>query len=166
MSDPVKLGVYASPYVRTMQTWDEMKSQLGMAIDIPFVRQDPRLREQEHGAYNDRSDESIEAERDAYGSLFWRFPGGESGLDVWDRQSSLLNTVYRDFEKPDFPDNVLIVTHGYTLRVLLMRWLHWSIERFHTLANPANASMYELRRGPDGRYALVGDFPVHPGPRA
>ncbi len=159
------LGVYASPYVRTMQTWEEMKPLVHRDYDISFVKEDLRLREQEHGPYNDRSDDDVEAERDAYGSLFWRFPQGESGCDVADRLSTFLDTLHRDFEKPAFPDNVLIVTHGYTLRVLLMRWLHWSVERFHTLANPANASMWELRRGPDGKYQLVGDFPVYPGAR-
>lgn len=162
------LGVYTSPYRRTLDTWVSMRGALcPETIDVSFVKEDLRLREQEWGAlraYEPRRWADIEAERDAYGSLFWRFPQGESGCDVADRLSTFLDTLHRDFEKPDFPDNVLIVTHGYTLRVLLMRWLHWSVERFHVLKNPANASIWELRRGPDGRYALVGDFPVHPAP--
>jgi len=158
------IGVYTSPYRRTMQTWDEIA--LAFAIrrkPIAFVKEDLRLREQEWGAlraFEPRKWEEIEAERDAYGTLFYRFLHGESGCDVVDRCSDFLATLYRDFEKPDMPDQVLIVTHGFLLRALLMRWLHWSVETFHNLSNPRNCETFELRLNASDRYELTKPFPT------
>lgn len=163
---PLSLAVYISPYLRTRQTWDEMNST-SFFVEPLQAKEDPRLREQEWGnlrAYDPRKWEDIEIERDAFGSFFYRFLHGESGADVYDRCTGFLDTLYRDFEKADFPENVLIVTHGYTLRVLLKRWLHWSVEDFHRLRNPKNAQMFELCLGDNGRYALTTPFPVYPGP--
>lgn len=157
------LGVYVSPYLRTMQTWREMKARLD-GKPIAFVKEDVRLREQEWGnlrVHDPRAWEEIEAERDAYGTLFYRFAHGESGCDVLDRCSGFLDTIHRDFVKDDMPAHILIVTHGYTLRVLLTRWLHWDIESFHQLGNPRNCESFELELNPDTqRYRLIGTFPT------
>lgn len=154
------LGVYISPYRRTRQTWEAMGERLAYHQQpVSFVKEDPRLREQEWGglrAFEPRPWEEIEAEREEYGSLFYRFSHGESGLDVYDRCTGFLDTLYRDMEKPDMPDNILLVTHGYTLRVLLMRWLHWGVEKFHLLANPRNCERFELRLDEERqKYSLV-----------
>lgn len=153
------LGVYVSPFRRTMDTWG------GMGIpheQAAFVKQDPRLREQEWGglrSYEDRTWEDIEGERDAYGPFFFRFLAGESGADVYDRMTGFLDTLYRDFEKSTFPDNVLIVTHGFAMRVLLMRWLHWTVDQFHALGNPPNCFRAELRLNGDDYYELMTPLP-------
>ena len=76
--------------------------------------------------------------RDAYGTFYYRISEGESGADVYDRVSDFFGTLHRDFEKPDFPANALIVTHGMTLRLFLMRWFHWTVEEFEQLANPGS----------------------------
>ena len=54
-------------------------------------------------------------------SFYYRIPDGESGADVYDRVSTFLETLYRDFAKPDYPENTIIVTHGMTLRLFFMR---------------------------------------------
>lgn len=160
------MGVYLSPYIRTRETWNQIS--LALAKDncpISFVKEDVRLREQEWGslrAYEPRTWGDIEAERDAYGTLFYRFIHGESGCDVFDRCTTFLETIHRDFANCLMPSNVLIVTHGYTLRVLLMRWLHWSVEEFHQLSNPRNCERFELRLDPDtDKYSLVTPFPTN-----
>ncbi len=152
------LGVYLSPYRRTRETWNQMVVAFEDRFDrhVSFIKEDVRLREQEWGglrAYEARSWADIEAERDAYGTLFYRFMHGESGCDVLDRCSGFLETIYRDFEKDDMPD---------TLRVLLMRWLHWSVETFHELSNPRNCERFELRLDPvTDRYSLTAPFPTN-----
>jgi broad specificity phosphatase PhoE len=164
-----QLGVYLSPYIRTKETWEHMKlNDIELAKHVKFEKQDPRLREQEWGnlrSFENRSWEDVEKERDEYGSFFYRFPHGESGADVWDRMSDFLSTLHRDFEKLNFPNNVLIVTHGYALRILLMRWFHLGVEDFHTIANPKNCQMYELQLNQENRYDLITPLRRYSGPR-
>ena len=158
-----RIACYVSPYKRTRQTLSGITTAF-KSSQIERIREDPRLREQEWGHLRaaEKTD-AIDVERQAYGTFFYRIPDGESGADVYDRAAGFLGTLYRDFQRPSYPKNVLIVTHGFTLRVLLMRWLHWTVEEFHELANPPNCSIFELVTDPDplytGPYSLVKPFP-------
>ena len=148
---------YVSPFYRTRQTAFHMRKSLRTATAI----EDVRLREQEwgqhiSGAYN----EDYETQRDEYGHFYWRFPNGESCADVYDRTSDFLNTLHRDFEKKHFPRNVVIVTHGMTMRVLLMRWFHMTVEEFELLANPSNCGLYHLQLV-DSKYQIVSGVLKH-----
>ena len=98
------------------------------------------------------------AYRDAYGHFFYRFAQGESGADVYDRAGAFLESLWRSFERPDHPPNVLIVTHGLTMRLFCMRWLHWSVAEFESLSNPGNAETRTLELRQDGRYHLDRPF--------
>lgn len=42
--------------------------------------------------------------------------------------------------------SVAIVTHGLTLRVFLMRWLHWSVDQFLQVYNAPTATPIVLTR--------------------
>lgn len=153
------VAAYVSPFQRTRQTWSCIRGEL-QPHQVERVREDPRLREQEWGHLRSEDDTKlIEAERNAYGTFFFRIPDGESGADVYDRCSGFLDTLYRDFEKPHFPANALLVTHGLTLRLLVMRWLHWSVEEFESLHNPRNCEIFELRLDAVGaHYQLATPF--------
>jgi bisphosphoglycerate-dependent phosphoglycerate mutase len=91
-------------------------------------------------------------ERRTFGRFFYRFPNGEAGLDVYNRVSSFLATVSRDLLQ--FQDsgadmsklNIVIVTHGLTLRLLLMRYFQLSVEEFEESYNPQNAKLVVLDR--------------------
>lgn len=146
---------YRSPYYRTRQTFD----MIAEAFDPARIKmyEDPRLREQEHTprilkGHEDRA--TTEQERDDYGHFYYQFEGGESCANVYDRVSDFLGTLYRDFEKEDFPATACIVSHGMTNRVLLMRWLKLTVEEFEFLRNPVNCGMYILNLQPNGKYAL------------
>jgi broad specificity phosphatase PhoE len=54
--------------------------------------------------------------------------------------------------------NLILVSHGLTLRVFLMRWFKWTVDQFQQLHNFGNAGFLVLERGPGGRCvcALVG----------
>lgn len=154
------VAVYQSPFLRTRQTADEIISQFSPG-QVTRRREDPRLREQEFGNYQHPESAKIDAEREAFGIFFYRIPGGESGADVYDRCTGFLSTFYRDVNKhADFPDNALIVCHGLTLRLLLMRWLHWGIEYFEATKNPDNCQFFEMRLKDDGHYELAEPFPM------
>ena len=152
---PERVSVYVSPYRRTLETL----GAFGLDPALIRVREEPRLREQDWGNWQDRDDVRLQkAYRDAYGHFFFRFPQGESGADVYDRVGGFLESLFRSFEAPDHPPNVLLVTHGLAMRLFCMRWFHWTVAEFESLSNPDNAEMRMLVLGEDGRYTL--DRPV------
>lgn len=51
--------------------------------------------------------------------------------------------------------NLVIVSHGLTLRVFLMRWYKWTVEQFHGLNNFGNGKMIVMEKGYGGRYILT-----------
>lgn len=143
---------YVSSFWRTRQTFQEIKK----TFPNHFFYEEPRLREQEWGHLReDNLTRKMEEYRDNYGHFYYRFDDGESCADVYNRMSTFLETLFRDFEKTNFPETAAIVTHGMTLRVFLMRWFHMSVEDFELIANPGNAQFYVLKLNDKGKYDLT-----------
>jgi broad specificity phosphatase PhoE len=148
------IHAYVSPYFRTRQTFQHLK--IGIEANIAKMNEDPRLREQDWGHLRHPDEnEGIIRQRDDFSIFYYRIPDGESGADVYDRVSTFLETLYRDFNKPDYPQNTLIVTHGMTLRLFLMRWFHWTVEEFENLRNPRNCQVVVMSKRTDDKYELV-----------
>jgi broad specificity phosphatase PhoE len=146
--------VYLSPYTRTRQTYQQISQSIAPSVDR--VLEDPRLREQDWGHLRPTDqNEEISQQRDNFSTFYYRIPDGESGADVYDRISTFLETMHRDFEEPDYPPNALIVTHGFAMRLFLMRWFHWSVEEFENLRNPRNCEIVVIELQPDNHYKLV-----------
>ena len=119
-------------------------------------REEPRLREQEWGHLREIEDcHKVDKERDSFGTFYFRVPDGESAADVYDRVSDFFGTLHRDFEKENFPENAIIVTHGMTIRLFLMRWFHWTVEEFEEYANPANCQIVVLEKTSSMKYILA-----------
>lgn len=162
--DPVT--VYASPYVRTRETVEA----LALGVPIDDVRFEPRLREQDWANFQDPADVAAQkALRNEYGHFYYRFTHGESGSDVYDRVSTFLESLFRYMDAkprtvsgrqrpPMASQNLVIVTHGLTMRLFCMRWFHWSVEYFESLENPENGDYVVLVRQPDLRYKLHQPF--------
>jgi broad specificity phosphatase PhoE len=163
LCDKYDAWFYVSPYYRTRQTFDG----IAKAFDPDRIKkiEDPRLREQEHtprvlkGEYDHAS---VEKERDDYGHFYYRFENGESCADVYDRISDFLGTLFRDFEKDNFPPTCVIVSHGMTNRVFLMRLLKLTVEEFEFLRNPLNCGLYILDIQPNGKYRLAEEPRKYP----
>ncbi len=154
------VACYISPYYRTRQTFEIIKTQL--KEKIKFEREDPRLREAEWriaSKFDNSEDER--SERDRLGKFYYRFARGEAVADVYSRLSTFLDTLFRDFEKPEFPDNALIVGHGMTNRVLIMRWFHLKVEEFELLRNPKNCEYYILQKNDKNKYDLITPIKKH-----
>ncbi|GAA0463542.1 histidine phosphatase family protein [Streptomyces stramineus] len=150
-----RVSAYVSPYRRTHQTFHA----LGLDPGRVRVREEPRLREQDWGNWQDPAEvRKQKVYRNAYGHFFYRFAQGESGADVYDRVGAFLESLWRSFEDPDHPPNVLLVTHGLTMRLFCMRWLHWTVAEFESLSNPGNGETRALVLGTDGRYHLDRPF--------
>lgn len=148
---------YVSPMWRTRSTFEQIMKSFKNS-NFKYI-EEPRIREQEWGHLRERNESlEIEAQRDAYGTFYFRIPHGESAADVFDRVSDFLGTLHRDFDKADYPENVVIITHGMTIRLFLMRWFHWTVEEFELLANPANCEIIVLEKNDTDKYTLNKDM--------
>ena len=86
-------------------------------------------------------------ERLTFSRFFYRFSSGESGADVYDRVSSFMESLFRLFHRESDKDfNLIIVSHGLTIRVILMRWFRWTVQEFETMVNPRNANPLVMER--------------------
>lgn len=132
--------VYRSPYRRTRETLDGILEGANVTRDDSRVYEDPRLREVEHGYDEVAAQEEL---RNLHGWFYYRFRGGESPADCYDRTSNFLESMMRQAERKKL-DRVLIVTHGLTIRCFVMRFLHLTVEEFDSLANPTNCAIITL----------------------
>jgi len=133
--------VYASPYRRTRETLAGILEGAGVAKETGLrIYEDPRLREVEHGYEEVAAQEEL---RKVHGWFYYRFRGGESPADCYDRTSNFLESMMRQAERKSSA-RVLIVTHGLLIRCFVMRFLHLSVEQFDALANPANCDVITL----------------------
>ncbi|MFO0552412.1 MAG: histidine phosphatase family protein [Polyangiaceae bacterium] len=149
-----RVRVYVSPYLRAWQTLNE----LHLEDLVDRVVEEPRLREQDWGNFqNGATIVAQKEERNRFGHFFYRLADGESGADVFDRVSSFLETLHRDFRDDDYPDTALLVTHGLMMRLFFMRWFHWTVDYFEALENPGHCEMKILEQA-GGRYALDRPF--------
>ncbi|KMZ68198.1 putative Phosphoglycerate mutase [Zostera marina] len=162
-ADDWKVYFYVSPYERTLQTL----RGVGKAFDyerIAGVREEPRVREQDFGNFQDREKMRVEKSlRLRYGRFFYRFPNGESAADVYDRITGFRETLRADIDIGRFQPpgqqspnmNLVIVSHGLTLRVFLMRWYKWTVDQFESLNNFDNGGIMVMETGSGGRYSLL-----------
>ncbi len=155
-----KLIFYVSPLFRTRQTFRQIcKSFPEGQYEW---QEEPRLREQEWGHLRSLEEcIEIEKQRDNYGTFYFRIPDGESAADVYDRVSDFFNTLHRDFEKKEFPPNAVMVTHGMSIRLFLMRWFHFTVEDFEVLANPGNCDIVAMQLQDNGKYVLTEPLKKH-----
>ena len=79
--------------------------------------------------FQDESTAARKKQRSQYSKFFYRFPDGESGADVYDRMTVFEDHIVRDIDAGRFTEDtaIVIITHGLSLRVFLMRWNHWSV---------------------------------------
>jgi broad specificity phosphatase PhoE len=72
--------------------------------------------------------------------------------------SDFFHTLFRDFAKPDYPENAIMITHGMTMRLFLMRWFHYPVVEFEQLCNPPNCDVVIMDLQENGKYKLVTDL--------
>jgi len=138
---------FVSPLVRTRDTWLNMKKGMGEGLNIREY-EDPRLREQEWGHFITPSQfksESLKALE--YGPFYYRVQNGEFGADVYNRVSNLWTNLQLDLSFEWSPEcrDVLLVTHGYTLRIIIMLLCRLTVEAFSKFANTCTGQVVTLR---------------------
>jgi broad specificity phosphatase PhoE len=81
--------------------------------------------------------------RETHGWFYYRYQGGESPADVYDRVSGFLESMMRQVERKN-ASRVLIVTHGMAIRCFVMRYLRLAIEDFELMENPDNGDIITI----------------------
>ena len=184
---------YVSPYVRTRETlagiaeaWggvDQMQCKVSSLPQHNKVApnnssssssvkwsEDPRIREQDFGNFQDANKMKEEfSKRNRFSRFFYRFEnGGESAADVYDRVSLFLESLYRHWKRKKGhleKHTTIVVAHGITTQVFFMRWFQYSVDEFLQYANPLNCEAAVLEREYDTvqcRYRLVLKYIVGP----
>ena len=157
-----KVRVWSSPYLRTRQTANEIRSRLDDAGIKHDYREHINLCEQQYGLFDGIPDEELhlrypnEAAHynkcERHEGKFWaRMPLGESRFDVAVRVHQAFGTWIRDAEKHGITD-LIVVTHGVTLRAIVMQWLHLTPEWFEAEKNPSNCAIRLIHDNKDFGY--------------
>ncbi len=136
--------MWVSPYKRTRETANIINSKL----NIDKVKEDITLIEQRYGLF---SDKEIELLKKLYptefqfcdnyyqndGKFYAKFPQGESPYDVALRTKQFIDTIYRDKE-----DILFVVSHGTTIKTIVMNYFHYSPEWYNRMPTPSNCSIW------------------------
>ena len=148
---------YTSPYLRARQTCNDIIEGIKDLPGVDYqIREEPRMREQDFGNFQSTPEqmEKIWEERAHYGHFFYRIPHGESAADVYDRIASFNESLFRQFQLDDFPNILILVTHGIWARVFLMKWFRWSYEEFESLRNIPHCQYLIMKQSLNKKYYL------------
>ncbi|GFP88812.1 phosphoglycerate mutase-like protein at74h [Phtheirospermum japonicum] len=165
-SENWKVVFYVSPSSRTRETVEEIVGSTFPKDRVVGVREECRLREQHFGNFQEVEERrKIKRTRNRYGKFFYRVPGGESSADVYDRVSTFIEGLWRDMETNKFNINssssddnelnLIVVSHGLTILLFLMKWFNWTVDQFEALTNPRNCEYRVLELGLNGEYSLA-----------
>jgi broad specificity phosphatase PhoE len=147
-----RVRIWASPYLRARKTAKIIQSAVEASewpISVDY-REHINLVEQQFGLFDGLSDDQLKElyplehehyeKHVAYEGRFWaKMPLGESRFDVAIRVHATLGTFQRDIVKGI--ETVIVVSHGVTLRALVMQYLHRTPEWFEKERNPKNCSV-------------------------
>jgi broad specificity phosphatase PhoE len=151
--DSKRIHVYMSPGLRLKQTYDLLTASFG--DDFRFSHTvEPQIQKQFWGDVTVENRREIEIARYREGVLVYQFPNGESGPQLIRRFESFVESLREDFAREDFPENMIVLTHGFEMRLFLMVWFGWDTRYFERLANPRNCEAVELSLQTDGTYQL------------
>jgi broad specificity phosphatase PhoE len=150
------VAVYASPMGRTVETAQILAEPHGLEIQTR-----DGLREISHGRWEQMTRKEVEAafpeEADAWDKDPYTFApvGGESGLAVTARALPVLMDIVREHKGED----VLIVSHKATIRLLLSSLLGFDPRRYRDTLDqsPAALNIVDFRNAASARLTLFND---------
>lgn len=151
-----KTVLYASPYLRTIQTAKAIHSFL--PEQVPFY-ENPLIREWELGNLYDFNNRTPEAKKEfkAAGQFYFRYQNGESLADVYLRATMFINTVIERVKQQQRYENVVIVTHAAFIQMLLTFLMNWPVEDLANFKPVENASVIKIFES-DGDYQFEKIF--------
>jgi broad specificity phosphatase PhoE len=153
-----KVLFYTSPGARNKQTLELLLASLSKEIwYLTFV--EPLLVKQHWGSINSENRPGIEEERYRTGVLRYTFPTGESAESLIKRLSLFKEHIcaLQDEQTCD----IVILSHGFEFRVLLMLFFGWTEEYFESLGNLYNGEHRILYRQRSNVYILNEELRKH-----
>lgn len=139
-------SVFCSSHLRCRQTYDLMSAH--PAYSGMSVTYDPLLREVDYGPGSNWHDIEYELkcnDRKKVGKFYYRFKHGESPADAYIRACLFWESAHRQAHRSG-KSNVLVVSHGMMIRLLVMRWMHWTPEMYEEIINPKNCHPVVITR--------------------
>lgn len=133
------LHVFLSPSKRVLETAQLVVSGVPKHVRWSLVT-DSLISKQNWGNVTVHNRAEIEKKRYHIGVLRYCFPEGESGAEMLFRFDLFAKKLEQKMSE-GFVENVLVITHGFELRVLLKSLLGWTEEYFESLAHPLHCEM-------------------------
>lgn len=160
-----RIFAVVSPFERTQQTLLGLYRGGFPEDQVAMVHVSPQIREQEFGNFQTVGlHEAAKAEQMLVGRFYYRRPNAESSADCFDRVSAFWDDLLNNLlvrQDEDFGACV-IVTHGLTMRLLLMNLFQWSVETFETVWNVGNCHHITLRKDMDAMCYKICTQACHP----
>lgn len=151
---------YISPGLRLRQTYSLITARFPKDITHSFTVETLILK-QFWGDVTVENRREIEIARYKEGVLIYKFPNGESGSQLVQRFELFAKNLREQFLEKNFPQNIVIITHGFEMRVFLMVWFGWDVSYFEKLANPRNCEMVTLSLQIDDSYLLENNLRMY-----
>lgn len=120
---------YTSPGVRNVQTLKIVLPLLPGDVNVN-VEVEPLIVKQDWGHITAENRPQIEADRYKTGVLRYTFPTGESAAHMIERLKEFKEKIFKVQEESRC--NIVIFSHGFEFRVLLMLIMDWQEELFES----------------------------------
>ncbi len=137
------IRIYLSPSNRVLQTTSILYSKLGLDNLGVFV--DPRIRNLNWGDVTPENIKKIEEERYKVGVLHYQFPNGDYSPTFVRRIGYFVEELLILGKQKRFPKGVIIVTHGFAMRIITKFLLQMSDEDFRWIKNPPNCYIADFQ---------------------
>lgn len=152
--DNKEVNVFYSPYKRTTQTWNSIQKELN-GVKLKSIEENPMLREQEHKFFKDMMDSKQKKEEQKEFGIFWyRFKNAESIADVHQRITIFMNNMMLRQLSGQLSENIIIVAHEITIKVLLLLLLKKPISDLDKLS-VGNCEIIKLESDDKLNFKLV-----------
>ncbi|MGD6903272.1 histidine phosphatase family protein [Bacillus infantis] len=102
--------ILSSPYVRAIQTVEGLARNLGKEVEL-----DPRFREGDLASRNHRFEKPLEALKYVYDNPGFKYPGGESNLEIQERGISALREAFLKYSGR----KIAVGIHGHIMTCML-----------------------------------------------
>ncbi|MDQ5955695.1 MAG: hypothetical protein QG621_699 [Patescibacteria group bacterium] len=149
---------FTSPGVRNVQTLEIVVPMLPNGITVEVV-EEPLIVKQDWGIITAENRPWIEADRYRTGVLRYTFPTGESAANLIARLTMFKDKLFRLQEETG--NDVVIFSHGFEFRVLLMIIFGWDEELFESFGNLDNCEYRMLTMNDGGTYELDRPLKQH-----
>ena len=151
LKDSAYVRFYTSHGVRNVQTLKIVLPKLGNSTNI-HVEVEPLIVKQDWGIITAGNRPGIEADRYETGVLRYTFPTGESAASMLARLTAFKDKVF-GIQK-EVGHDIVVFSHGFEFRVLLMIVMGWEEEFFESFGNLGNCEYRILTMQQDGEYTL------------